>query len=94
MIPIAGPGGGPPPFQTRMSIPPNASQRLLHEGVEIARVRDVTAYGERADAVRLALEHLAAPREHGHVCAFAGERFRRRQPKAGGCAADDRGAAP
>ena len=56
------------------------------DGLEVARVRDVTAYGERADAVGLALEHVASPREHGHVRAFGRERLRRRQPKAGGCA--------
>ena len=57
--------------------------RLLDDGLEVARVRDVAAYGERADAVGLALEDVATPREHRHVRALGRERLRRREPEAG-----------
>ncbi len=72
---------------------PERLYRLPHDGLEIARVRDVAAHGESADSVGLALEHVASPREHGHVCAFGTQRLGRRQAEPGRCAADDRGPA-
>ena len=56
--------GGPPEFQTTMSMPPNASTVLPTSRSRSARVRDVSADGERADPLGVALELLAPPREH------------------------------
>ena len=60
------------------------------DALGVARVGDVAADGERADALRLALEQLAPAREHDDVGAFPGERLGGSQPDAGRGAADDR----
>src|SRR5207302_8265892 len=68
-------------------------ERALDEALEVTRVRQVAANGERAEALGLALEEVAAAGEHRDLRAFLGEGFGGRESHAGGCAADDRGAA-
>ena len=71
----------------------DAAERLhgaLDEPLEIRRIGHISSYGERAQPVRLALELVAAAREHGHVGALVGERFSRSEPEAGRSSADDR----
>ena len=63
---------------------------LRDEPLEICDVGDVAAHRERADAVGVALQLLAAPREHGHVRAFLGERLRGGEAEAGRGPADNR----
>src|SRR5919197_446590 len=72
--------------------PAEGLDRPVDEPAEIARRADVAADGERCQTFRLALEHVAAPGEHGHVGTLAGQRRGDRKPHAGGGAADDRGA--
>ena len=67
--------------------------RLLDELLEVPRVRDVAADCERAEPVGLALEDVAAAREHRHVRALACERLRAAEADSGRGAADDGGAA-
>ena len=90
VISDAVPGGGPPEFQTTMSMPPNACSVRVDEPLEIGGVRHVTSYGERAEPVRLALELLAAAGEHRHVRALVRERLGRGEPETGRGSADDR----
>ena len=63
--------------------------RLGDGALEILRQRHVAADGERAEAVRLALEHVARAREHRHVRAFGGEGLGARKAEARGGAADE-----
>ena len=65
------PAGGPPELWTTMSMPPKAPDRRLDEPLEVLRDGHVAADGERAEPVRLALEHVAAPREHRDVRALS-----------------------
>ena len=66
---------------------------LPDDRLEIARIRDVTAHGERTDPIRFALQHVTPPREHGHVRAFARQSLGRREAETGRCTAHDRSAA-
>ena len=63
-------------------MPPNASSVRVDEPLEIGRVRDVAADGERADPLGLALEHVAAAGEHRDVRALVGERLGDREARA------------
>ena len=74
-------------------MPPKALDRRLDEALEVLRDRQVALDGERADPLRLALEHVAAPREHRDVGPFGGERLRDGEPHARRGTADD-GRAP
>src|SRR5438067_1496760 len=65
-------------------------ERPVHEALEILRVGEVAADGEGADTLGLALEQVAAAREHGDVRALLGERLRDREAHPGRRAADDR----
>ena len=56
--------------------PAERLEGLCDEPLEVGDVRDVSANGERADAVGIALELFSAPCEHRHVGAFFGECFR------------------
>ena len=67
--------------------------RLLDEALEVVRDCHVAADGEPAEPVRLALEGVAPPGEHGDIRALAGERLCDPQPDARRRAADDRRAA-
>ena len=73
VTPAAGPGGGPPPLSTTMSIPPNASTVAVDEALEIGGLREVARHGERADPCRLALDDLGSAGEHRDARAFGGE---------------------
>ena len=52
------------------------AHRRLDEALEVLRDREVALDGERAEPLRLALEHVAAPREHRDVGPFGGEGLR------------------
>ena len=65
-------------------------ERALDEALEVARVRQVAADGEGADPLGLALEDVAAAREHRDVRALVGERLRGCEAHPGRRAADDR----
>ena len=67
--------------------------RLLDEPLEISRARDVPADRERSDPLGLALEQVAAAREHGDVRTLGRERLGRGESQAGGGAEHDRRAA-
>ena len=75
-----GPGGGPPEFQTTMSMPPNAST-VISTAAPGRGPGHVATYRERADSVGLLLELVAPAPEHGDVRALVGERL-------GGCEAE------
>jgi hypothetical protein len=68
-------------------------ERLCDRALEVLRERDVATHGERADPVGFALEHVAPPSEHRHVCTFARERLGSCEAQAGRCAAHERRAA-
>ena len=55
-------------------------ERLVHEALQVAQVRQVSAHGEGAEPVGLALEHVATAGEHSHVCALRDQRLRDREP--------------
>ena len=63
--------------------------RLLDEALQVLRVRDVAANGERSEPLRLSLELVPAAREHGDVRALRAQRLGGRQAHPGGRAADD-----
>ena len=65
------------------------AHRRLDEALEVLRDRQVALDGERAEPLRLALEHVSAPREHRDVRPFGGERLRGREAHARRGAADD-----
>ena len=64
-------------------------ERLRDGALEIARERHVAADGERADPVRLALEHVAPAGEHRDVRALGRERLGGGEAQAGRGAADE-----
>jgi Histidine kinase len=66
-----------------------ALTRPLDEPLEVARVRDVTADGQRAEPLGLALERVAPAREHRDVRAFGGQRLGRSETEARRRAEDD-----
>jgi hypothetical protein len=80
--------GGPPLLLTRMSTP-EGRDGAVDEALEIGRVRHVAADREPADPLGLALEKLAAAREHADVHALLGEGLGDGEPDALGRAADD-----
>ena len=88
---VAGPGVGPPEFQTSTSMPPNALTVVSTARSRSLRDRDVAAHGERADAVGLALEQVAPAGEHRDVRSFGGQGLRRREPEPGRGARDEGG---
>ncbi len=73
--------------------PAEGLDRLLDEPLQVGRVRDVAAHAERSEAVGLAVERLAAPREHRDVRSLSGKRLGDTEPDPFRCTADDRGAA-
>ena len=90
MISEALPGRRPARVPDEDVDPAERLDRAVDEPREVGAVRHVTPYGERADAVGVALEDVSAPREHRHVGAFRREGFRGGQPEAGRGSADDR----
>ena len=84
------PAGGPAAVQDEHVDAAEGAHRRLDEALEVLRDRQVALDGERAEPLRLALEQLAAPREHRDVRAFGGEGLRDREPHAGRGTADDR----
>ena len=75
---------GPPLFGTRMSMPPNGLDRRVDRALEVVRLADVADDGDAADALGLALEHVAAAGEHDDVGALprpAPRRSRGRAPR-------------
>ena len=84
------PGGRPAAVQDEDADAAERADGRLHEPLEMLRDRQVALDGERADALRLSLEHLAPSREHGDVRALRGKCLRDRETHAGRGAADDR----
>ena len=66
------------------------ADRRLDEPFEVLGDPEVSLHRERADAVGLSLEHLAAAGEHRDVRALPRERLGDREAHAGRAAADDR----
>ena len=65
------------------------SNRALDEAIEIGRVSDVAAYGERAQPFGLPLQDVAAAREHRDVRPLRNQRLGNGQADARRCATDD-----
>jgi hypothetical protein len=65
-------------------------QREIDEPFQVRRVRHISSYGERPQAVRLEFELLPAAREHRHVRALGDERIGRCEAQTGGGAGNDR----
>ena len=66
-----------------------ALDRRGDEPLEVGGIARVARDREPSQASRLALEHVAPPGEHGHVCALGRERLGDAETDPGGGAADD-----